>query len=51
MAAIEESINATKQSFENSFSEAKFYNKQTQDEKHLQAILDSLPITPCANFQ
>lgn len=47
MTTVEESINATKQSFENSFSEATFYNKQTQDEKHLQAILDFLPIMPC----
>ena len=47
MTTVEESINATKQSFENSFSEATFYNKQTQDGKHLQAILDFLPITPC----
>lgn len=47
MTTAEESINATKQSFENSFSEAIFYNKQTQDENHLQAILDFLPIPPC----
>lgn len=49
MATVEESIIATKQSFENSFLEATFYNKQTQDENHLQSILDFLPITPCMN--
>ncbi len=41
---IEKSISATKQAFENSFSSAEFYNKQTQDKKHLKAILEFLPI-------
>lgn len=50
MTTVEESIITTKQSFENSFSEAKFYNKQTQDENQLQAILDFLPINPCMNI-
>lgn len=41
---IENSIMATKQGFENSFSSGDFYNKQTQDEQHLKNILDFLPI-------
>lgn len=40
---IENSIIATKQGFENSFSSGDFYNKQTQDEQHLKNILDFLP--------
>lgn len=42
---IENSITATKQGFENSFSSGEFYNKQTQDEHHLNSILDFLPFT------
>lgn len=41
---IEESINATKKEFEDSFSAGDFYNKQTQDIQHLNAILNFLPI-------
>ena len=33
------SIEATRAGFEASFEEAVFYNKQTQDEKHLKDIL------------
>lgn len=40
---IENSIFATKQGFEHSFSSGEFYNKQTQDEHHLNNILDFLP--------
>ena len=43
---IEESIKATKEGFEASFAQGTFYNKQTQDFEHLQAILDFLPIKP-----
>lgn len=41
---IEESINITKKEFEDSFSAGDFYNKQTQDIQHLNAILNFLPI-------
>lgn len=41
---IQSSIMATKQEFENSFSTGDFYNKQTQDERHLQRILEFLPL-------
>lgn len=44
MTDIENSIVATKQGFENSFSSGDFYNKQTQDEHHLKNILDFLPL-------
>lgn len=40
---IENSIMATRQGFENSFSSGDFYDKQTQDEKHLERILEFLP--------
>lgn len=40
---IENSIMATKQGFEKSFSSENFYNKQTQDEQHLKKILEFLP--------
>ena len=40
---IKESIIATKKGFEESFAAGEFYNKQTQDEQHLNAILDFLP--------
>ena len=39
---IEKSILAAKKGFENSFSSGDFYNKQTQDEQHLNAILEFL---------
>lgn len=41
---IKDSIIATKKGFEESFATEDFYNKQTQDEQHLNAILDFLPI-------
>ena len=44
MIDIEKSISATKQGFEDSFSCGEFYNKQTQDKEHLNAILTFLPI-------
>lgn len=44
MIDIEKSISATKQGFEDSFSSGEFYNKQTQDKEHLNAILTFLPI-------
>ena len=40
----ERSINATREGFEKSFSEAEFYNKQTRDEKHLNDIIGFLGI-------
>ncbi len=40
------SIEATKTSFEESFKETTFYNKQTQDENHLRAILKCVEIKP-----
>ncbi len=39
-----ESIYATKKEFEDSFASGEFYNKQTQDEEHLNAIIEFLPI-------
>lgn len=41
---IQESIRATKEEFEKSFFVSEFYNKQTQDEKHLQQIMEFLQI-------
>lgn len=41
---IKESIIETKKGFEDSFATQDFYNKQTQDIQHLNAILDFLPI-------
>lgn len=38
------SIESTKRGFEASFADVEFYNKQTQDEKHLNDILEFLPI-------
>lgn len=40
------SIEATRAGFEASFGEADFYNKQTQDEKHLNDILAAIKIKP-----
>lgn len=40
---IQNSIMATRQGFENSFSSGDFYNKQTQNEQHLKRILEFLP--------
>lgn len=36
---VEESINATRKGFEESFAKGVFYNKQTQDLEHLTAII------------
>lgn len=41
---IQESIQATREGFEKSFEERTFYNQQTQDETHLQKILDVLEV-------
>lgn len=41
---IQESIRATREGFEKSFSSGEFYNKQTQDAEHLNKIMDFLPI-------
>lgn len=38
------SIEATKAGFEASFEEAAFYNKQTQDDKHLNDILETIHV-------
>ena len=37
---INESINDTRKGFEESFAEAGFYNRQTQDSEHLNKILE-----------
>ena len=42
---IRDSIQQTKTEFEKSFAAGDFYNKQTRDEKHLQDILDFLPLS------
>lgn len=39
-----ESIEKTKQGFEESFETGTFYNKQTRDEKHLELILSALKV-------
>lgn len=44
MSNEKNSIEAAKCGFESSFSDGEFYNKQTQDKKHLNAILEFLPI-------
>ena len=36
------SIEAARAGFEDSFEESNFYNKQTQDEKHLNNILNTI---------
>ncbi len=45
MAVNEETINAARNGFEAVFAEIEFYNRQTQDEQHLNAILDFIPIS------
>ena len=40
------SIEATRAGFEASFEESNFYNKQTQDENHLNNILKTISIKP-----
>ena len=44
------SIEATRTGFESSFEESNFYNKQTQDEKHLNSILKNSPAELMADF-
>lgn len=44
MNDIENSIMATKNGFENSFSSGVFYDKQTRDVQHLKKILEFLPL-------
>lgn len=40
----QDSIKATKEGFEESFLQGDFYNKQTQDQQHLESIISFLPI-------
>ena len=40
----QKSISAARQGFEAAFAEKRFYNRQTQDNSHLGAILDLLPV-------
>ena len=42
---INESINDTRKGFEESFAEAGFYNRQTQDSEHLNKILEFVKIS------
>ncbi|MGN0788640.1 MAG: class I SAM-dependent methyltransferase [Christensenellales bacterium] len=42
------SIQATKEGFEKSFAEGTLYDRQTQDDKHLSRIIDSLHLKPHA---
>ena len=42
---INESINNTRKGFEESFAEAGFYNRQTQDSEHLNKILEFVKIS------
>lgn len=44
MSNSEEIISAAKQGFEAAFSEKSFYNRQTQDISHIEAILGILPV-------
>ncbi|MBR5683373.1 MAG: methyltransferase domain-containing protein [Ruminococcus sp.] len=44
MSNSEEMISAAKQGFEAAFSEKSFYNRQTQDSSHIEAILGILPV-------
>ncbi len=45
-----ESIKKTKAGFEESFRLDEFYNKQTRDEKHLEQILNSVPVEQGMKF-
>ncbi len=47
---ITDSIQKTKQGFEESFKEGTLYNKQTQDDKHLNMILDFMNIKKQSNI-
>ncbi len=44
---IKQSIDSTRREFEKSFAENKYYNSQTQDDKHLELILKGLRIDNC----
>ena len=44
-----ESIERTKKGFEESFKSGTFYNEQTQDQNHLELILNFLNISPGIN--
>lgn len=44
MSNSEEMISAAKHGFEAAFSEKSFYNRQTQDSSHIEAILGILPV-------
>jgi ubiquinone/menaquinone biosynthesis C-methylase UbiE len=46
MSVKEESITAARRGFEASFAENAYYNRQTQDSAHLNAILDFLSAAP-----
>lgn len=46
MTNTEKIIALTRKGFEESFSSGEFYNRQTQDEEHLNAILEFLPVKP-----
>lgn len=46
MDNFEKSIEATRSSFEKSFSEQAFYNRQTQDRNHLNSIIEILDLRP-----
>ena len=43
---IKVSIEETRAGFEASFEEADFYKKQTQDERHLKDILETINVKP-----
>ncbi|MDO4731570.1 MAG: methyltransferase domain-containing protein [Clostridia bacterium] len=45
MDTVDESIKKTKDSFEKRFTERKFYDKQTHDDKHLNMMIKKLNIT------
>ena len=45
-----ESIESTKKGFEESFKTGTFYNKQTQDQKHLELILNCMNVSPGIKF-
>ena len=45
MDSAEITVNAAKIEFEKSFKEEKFYNKQTQDDKHLDLLLSKMEIS------
>lgn len=46
MNNIEKSIESTRESFEKSFGENNFYNRQTQDKEHLNTIMGLVNVKP-----